>query len=395
MKLLMISGDRSILCGKRGAFWYTLQELRKHWDRIDVICPRTRCLTPPTSLSHATPHTPGEGRGQQTAAMPPVSNGGDVHFHPSPHGLWYQPWWILREGRKLIAQHHHDVMTVHEFPPFYNGCGATKLARETKIPFALEVHHVVGYPRVASPAEWVGRILSRFVLPRHARFASAVRVVNQATKELLARWGIPAEKMAIVSSFYLDRSVLQKDVRPPISYDVSFCGRIVPNKQLMTLIEAVADIPEVRLLVIGDGPERQRCERRARELQMGHRATFLGWLPALEDVVGAVMTARMFVMNSLSEGGPRTALEAMGMGMPVITTPVGVMPEVIEDQVNGLLTDGSRGDLRRKIMRLLQDEALRDRLGKEARKVLDRFDRPTLIRQYAEFLKSVVSVPSV
>jgi glycosyltransferase involved in cell wall biosynthesis len=214
--------------------------------------------------------------------------------------------------------------------------------------------------------------------------------VNQSTKDLLLRWGIPEEKLSIVSSFYLDRAVLSRDVRPPISYDVSFCGRLVPNKRLSTLIEAVADIPEIRLLVIGDGPERQRCEQLAKRLGLGERITFLGWLPALEDVVGAVMTARIFVMNSRSEGGPRSALEAMGMGMPVIATPVGVMPEVIEDNVNGLFTDGSKGDLRRKIMRLIADERLRDRMGEEARKVLDRFERSALVKQYADFLKSLV-----
>src|SRR3989339_1246744 len=106
MRLLMISGDRSILQGKRGAFWYTLHELRKHFDRIDIICPHVAQITP----------LPVDGNG----AKP---EGGEVHFHPSPRGLWYQPRWILTCGTSLIAQHHIDVMTVHEYPPFYNGCG--------------------------------------------------------------------------------------------------------------------------------------------------------------------------------------------------------------------------------------------------------------------------------
>jgi glycosyltransferase involved in cell wall biosynthesis len=63
---------------------------------------------------------------------------------------------------------------------------------------------------------------------------------------------------------------------------------------------------------------------------------------------------------------------------------------VIEEGVNGIFTDGSKGDLRRKIMHLIEDDAARERLGKEARKVLDRFDRETLIRKYADFLKSIV-----
>lgn len=374
MKLLMISGDRSILHGKRGPFWYTLQEMRKHWDRIDIICPRA----------------PVKRVAEKHHSVPASDGGGEVHFHPSPHGLWYQPFWILKRGKELVAQHHHDVMTVHEYPPFYNGMGARLLARYTGVPFVMEIHHIVGYPRAASISEAIGRVFSRWVLPRHVRRAHKVRVVNAHAKELLTAWGVDPGKLQIVPSFYLDRELLTKELRPPVSYDVSFCGRLVPNKQLAKLIEAVADIPEVRLLVIGDGPERARCERLAKRLGMGERVTFLGWLPTAEDVVGAVLTARIFVMNSLSEGGPRSALEAMGMGMPVIATPVGIMPEVIEEGVNGFFTDGSKGDLRRKIMHLINDDAVRERLGKEARKILDRFDRTTLIRRYAEFLRSIL-----
>ncbi|MDD4287137.1 MAG: glycosyltransferase [Candidatus Peribacteraceae bacterium] len=373
MKLLMISGDRSILRGKRSAFWYTLQELRKHWDRIDIICPHVLCN--PALGCHS--------------SVPVQDGGGEVHFHPSPHGLWYQPFWILKRGQQLISEHRYNVMTVHDYPPFYNGLGARWLAKSTKVPFAVEIHHIVGYPRAASFAEVVGRVLSRFVLPHHARKAAKVRVVNMHAKKLLVSWGVDPAKLTIVPSFYLDRDLLTKEIRPPVSYDVSFCGRLVPNKQLHELIEAVSDIPEVRLLVIGDGPERKRCQALAKKLGMGERITFLGWLPTAEDVVGAVLTARVFVMNSLSEGGPRSALEAMGMGMPVIATPVGIMPEVIEEGVNGMFTDGSRGDLRRKIMRLVENDAERERLGAEARKILDRFDRTLLIRQYADFLKSL------
>jgi len=376
MKLLMISGDRSILRGKRGAFWYTLQEMRKHWDRIDIICPHAHC-NPVTGCK---------------SSVEVKDGGGEVHFHPSPRGLWYQPFWILHRGKELLNVHHHDVMTVHDYPPFYNGLGARWLAKSTGLPFAVEIHHIVGYPRAASFGEAVGRVLSRFVIPCHARHAAKVRVVNANAKKLLVSWRVDPAKVQVVPSFYLDRTLLTKAIRPPVSYDVSFCGRIVRNKQLCELITAVSDIPEVRVLVIGDGPDRVRCERLAKKLGMGERITFLGWLPTAEDVVGAVLTARVFVMNSLSEGGPRSALEAMGMGMPVIATPVGIMPEVIEESINGIFTDGSRGDLRRKIMRLVEDDAARERLGTEARKVLDRFDRSTLVKQYADFLKGIAEV---
>ena len=123
-------------------------------------------------------------------------------------------------------------------------------------------------------------------------------------------------------------------------------------------------------------------------MEIENRVTFLGWLPTQEAVTAAIQTARIFVMNSKSEGGPRIALEAMACGMPVIVTNVGVMPEVIVDGKNGIITTGDPEDLGKKIGLLLNNSTQQESLGKEAMKILDVFERETLIKQYADFLKS-------
>ncbi len=375
MKLLMISGDRSVLQGKMGAFFYTLQELRKHWDRIDVICPRVQeeYMDAPES-GH---------RFQQD------EQGGEVYFHPCPQSLLFQSKWIYERGASLIEKHSHSVMTVHDYPPFYNSSGAWKLHKKTGVPYALEIHHIVGWPKAASLSEWVGRVISRMYIGKRAGRASGVRVVNAAVKTQLVEWGVPERIVSIVPSFYLDRDILSADLKPPVAYDVSFCGRLVANKGLRELIMAVSDIAEARLLIIGDGPERRPMEELVRHLKMQNRVTFLGWLPTQEAVIGALQTARIFVMNSTSEGGPRVALEAMGCGMPVLTTKVGLMPEVITDGKNGVFTDGTAKDLTEKITYLLSNDTLRTQLGSEAKKILDVYERSALIKQYADFVKSL------
>lgn len=276
MKLLMISGDRSILQRKQGAFWYTLQELRKHFERIDIICPR---IFLPSST----------GR-QGTKAGESALMGGQVFFHPCPWPMVHQPWWIYHKGQDLIKTFGHEVMTVHEYPPFYNGVGAIRLARATSMPFALEVHHIVGYPRSANIKEWIGKILSRLHFPLAVRHAVAVRAVSNHVKERLIKWNIPEEKIRIVPSFYLDREILTTQQAPPIIYDVSFCGRLVPNKGLEELIEAIALLKSARLVVIGDGPEREKYEKMVRNLDLENRVIFLGWLPNLSAVIGAVLS---------------------------------------------------------------------------------------------------------
>jgi len=374
MKLLMISGDRSILQGKLGAFWYTLQEMRKHWDRIDVICPYVSEKSLDVSES-----------GHRLTSD--VKEGGEVFFHPCPQSLLFQIPWIVNRGKNLIQQHSHDVMTVHDYPPFYNGVGARKLHKLTSVPYVVEIHHIVGWPKAASLSELIGRTMSRLYLCTDAKEASAVRVVNDAVEKQLRAWNVPWRKIENISSFYLDRDLLSTAHKSPVSYDVSFCGRLVANKGLSELLDAIQKLEGVRLLVIGDGPERIKMEQKAKTIGIDGRVTFLGWLPTQEAVIGAIQTARVFVMNSKSEGGPRVALEAMACGMPVIVTEVGVMPEVVKDGRNGLFTTGTADDLAGKISGLLKNEMMRDSLASEASKVLDLYERSKLIRQYADFLK--------
>jgi len=369
MNLLMISGDRSMLSGKQGAFWYTLEALSREFERVDVICPRANEMK------------------NETLKMNNFF--ANVFFHPSPYRLLQQTKWIITKGEQLIGLHHHAMMAVHEYPPFYNGIGARKLTKMTGVPHVLEVHHIVGYPVAASFTERIGRMMSRVYLPRAINKSAGCRTVNKGTAQTLIAWGALPHKVRVVPSFYLDRQLITSlGDRPPVRFDVVFCGRMVANKGVEHLLQAIALLPKVTLLLIGDGPLRKYLEDCARDLNIIHRVEFRGWMPTQQNVLQTIRKAKMLVMNSTSEGGPRVPLEAMAAGVPVIVTKVGVMPDVIEDGKNGLFTTGEPQDLAEKIKSLLGNDTLREQMGHEGRKILERFEREKLIKNYADFLKS-------
>ncbi len=364
----MISGDRLAVQGKQGAFWYTLAELSKYWDRVDVICPHVK-------------------NGKWKMENGKLNN---VFFYPSPRKLWYQPWWILKKGKELIEKYDCDVMTVHEYPPFYNGYGALKLAKKTGIPFMLEIHHIVGWPIAASFSEKLFRPLSRIFLPKESKAASAVRTVNSSVLSTLKDFGIPEEKIELLPSFYLDSKILVQKNEIKKDFDLVFAGRLVVNKGLDRLLAAIETLPSIRLLVIGDGPQRKYEEAHAKRLNIADRVVFVGWQSTQEEVMNAIQRAKIFVLPSKSEGGPRVALEAMACGMPVLTTPVGVMQDTIRNGENGLLTTGEPEDIAEKISLLLSDEDWCKKIGNEAKNILNEFNKEALVRKYAEFLQSLV-----
>lgn len=365
-KLLMISGDRSMLRpNHQSAFLLMLEEFRHHFERIDIICPRGIVALHEPRMLHE-----------------------NVFVHASNSGRFLHPFFIRTKGVELFMAHHHDVMTVHEYPPFFNGIGARMLNRVIGIPMAMEIHHIVGCPHAASISEYIGRWMTRMFIASHSRFFDAVRVVNRAVQSQLVGFGVSKEKISVVPSVYLDHAVIDAAMNKEKAYDMVFAARLVENKGLMAVIDAVSEMPEKTLLVVGDGPLKKDAEAHVRAHGITSRVTFTGFIPDAVDYAKAVASGRIFLMNSKSEGNPRVAVEAMALGLPVIATRVGIMPDIIEDGKNGLFTDGTAKDIAAKASVLLSDVSLIERMSARAREVKNLFEKKSAIKNYAEFLKS-------
>lgn len=142
-----------------------------------------------------------------------------------------------------------------------------------------------------------------------------------------------------------------------------------PEKDHATLVQAYAQlaqegVPLVALLV-GDGPDRAAVEAQARSLGLGaDRLRFLG---ARTDVPDLLRAADVFVLSSRIEGLPLSVLEAMAASLPVVSTAVGGIPEIVEHDVHGLLVPpGSPAALAVALESLVHDPALRLDLGARA-----------------------------
>lgn len=113
-------------------------------------------------------------------------------------------------------------------------------------------------------------------------------------------------------------------------------SRLIDRKGLPHLFEAMARLPGVRLTVAGDGPEEQRLQTLAQQLNLAERVRFLGYVPN-ERLRQEYQAADVFVLPTLSEALGSVVLEAMSCGLPVVATTVGGIPELIQEGVNGLL----------------------------------------------------------
>jgi glycosyltransferase involved in cell wall biosynthesis len=200
------------------------------------------------------------------------------------------------------------------------------------------------------------------------RRADRVIVPSRYLARGVAGWGVPAEKIVVIYN-----AVESPDGVEPLSIPLKTpvkavtVGRLVPWKQVDGLIEALNEIPELGLVVVGDGPERPRLERIAQELGVSGRVYFAGQR-SKRETLSLMAACDLFVLNSTYEGLPHTVLEAMALGLPVIATAVGGTPEVVRDGETGLLIHSGNRALEKTLYALVTDEKTRRRLGEKSKK---------------------------
>lgn len=153
---------------------------------------------------------------------------------------------------------------------------------------------------------------------------------------------------------------------------MAWVGVMQPVKRVPQLIGALASVPDVRLTLVGDGPERGRVEASIASHAVADRVDLIGFV---EDPRAYLLQADVLVLPSGAEACPMAILQAMACGLPIIASDVGGIAEVVRDGVDGLLVPAGDHDTLVAAMRHLgSDVSARLQMGKAAReRVIDRF----------------------
>ncbi len=392
VKLLMITGRGSavdLASGKRGAFYNTLEEFHKYWERIDIIIPRTRG---PASL-----HPHGAQLLFARHGGPPVESPlvlfDNVFIHSSPWFLIFQPFWILKKGKEIHEEQKFDLMTVHEYPPFYNGIAARLIWNKIKVPYILEIFHIPGYPKAANLKERIYRSLFYLFIGYDCWKAKAVRVMNNQVAEKLANLGVPKSKIKLIPAVYIDLDIF-KPMNLEKKYDLIFVGRLARNKGINLLLGVVSKLkiknPNFKLLIVGNGPLLDSLKLKIENLRLQNNVLLYGWAKDSQEIARLLNESKILVMPSYNEGGPRVVVEAMACGVPVLATPVGIVPDIIKNSESGVIINWDSGDIVLKVKKLLNDIDLYNRYGANGIETAKQFEKKSAIKNYAEKLKEIV-----
>lgn len=304
-------------------------------------------------------------------------------FHRRP-GLDFSVAWRMA---KAIRTRCLDVLHAHQYTPFFYGALAARLSGVR--PRVIFTEHGRHYPDRVSAKR---RILNRLIFDRLADHVSAV--CGFSANSLSEVDGFDGGRIEVIENGVdvtryerpPDRQALRLrlGLHPSRRY-VLTVARFHPVKDHSTLLHAFAEVarvlPDVELLLVGDGTLRRDLEALARRLGLQARVHFCG---VREDVADIMRAADLFALTSLSEGASMTLLEAMASELAVVATAVGGNPEILRHGIDGLLVPrGDAGAIAGAMLRVLGDPALAASMRRAgARRVRERYRLDRTVERY-------------
>lgn len=261
---------------------------------------------------------------------------------------------------KLINSNNYDIVHVHLFPADIMVAVASLFTdKDTK--FIFTEHNI--YNRRRSIIFY--KPIDKFVYSRYRK----IICVSEKVEESLVGYLKELESKTIVIRNGIPVPDRKFDVEAKKEYDILCVARLEEAKGIDILLKAVAILKEksnlsLNVAVVGDGSKRDELLSLNENLGLGDTVYFLG---VRKDVSNLMNTSKIFVLPSRWEGLPMVILEAMAHGLPVISTPVGGIPEVVKNRENGILVPKEDpNSLSKAILEVLNDSELLRKLSKNA-----------------------------
>ena len=282
--------------------------------------------------------------------------------HSFDLGVWNALRHLIRE-RTIDLVHAHDYKT---------NLLALLLWRVTGVAALSTVHGWTGH---SAREQWAYYPLDKRVL---ARFPRLVAVSSEISGELIRNGADPARITTVLNG--IDHRRFRRDpARVPAARAslgaepgdtvIGAVGRLEPQKQFNLLIDAFATVvtrfPRARLLIVGDGSQRQALDTQIKSLNLSERCRLVGHV---NDVAPTYHAFDLLVQSSKYEGTPNAVLEAMAFEVPIVATAAGGTAEIVRDGIDGRIVPvGQMDTLVGAVTQALQDPASTTAMARQAR----------------------------
>ncbi|MBI4786375.1 MAG: glycosyltransferase [Chloroflexi bacterium] len=309
-------------------------------------------------------------------------------------GIHYQFLFALFIAAFLLKTHvvvraaRPQIIHAHWWLP--GGLVGALAALLTRTPLVITTHgtdiEMLRRTRWATP-------LARFTFSRARAITCGSTYLREQLLELGAADAARVSVVPMPVNSEFETQLANYELR--ITNSLLTVARLTKQKSIDTLIEAMAHLPDARLTIIGDGPERAALEEQTHDANLQDRVKFLGALPQSE-LPNYYARCSGFVLPSIREGMGLVLAEALLCGAPVVAANSGGVTDIVKDGETGLLfPEGDAAALAAAISKLLNDPALAKRLAANGRVwVRERFTPKRVATQFTQIYSDVGNLKS-
>ena len=249
-----------------------------------------------------------------------------------------QALWFGLATLRMIKE-PFDVMDVDQMP-FFPLLSARLVCSIRRRPLVGTWHEVWGR---AYWRAYLGRAGALGALSEQVAFRMPDRIVSNSSHTTARLLEQKVRRPISTITLGVDTDRISAVVAAGAGSDVIFAGRLLPNKNVALLLDAIGLLlpsrPNLRCLIVGEGPERLDLEDRAARLSLLANVAFLDFFPSHDDLIALMKRSKVFVLPSVREGCGLVTLEANACGLPVVTVdhPDNASRELVEDGRNGFV----------------------------------------------------------
>ena len=246
------------------------------------------------------------------------------------------------------------------------------------------------------------KITRIILLPRSAHVVVQTQQIKQYFSENI-------QKKTTVIYNPVNERVFEAPLNPPLmgSYDndnpglkikderlnrIISVGRLYPQKDQKTMIEAFAKVsekhPDWKLVIFGEGPQREALELLVERLKVKDKISLPG---RSENIIDELKKSKVFCLSSVYEGMSNALVEAICVGLPIVTTKVSGTEELIKDGENGFIVNiGDTDAMAEALTKILEDENLQKQFSEKNKAQAVKFETNTIVNQWEDLVNSVV-----
>jgi len=308
----------------------------------------------------------------------------------------------IRELTARLREQRYDL--IHIQTPFVAHYAGIELADALGVP-RIETYHTFFEEYLFHYVPFLPRRWLRGFARRFSRIqgnqVDALIVPSRAMRERLAQYGVRRPMHVLPTGIPLARfaggdgaAFRARFGIAPGRPTVAYVGRVAFEKNIDFLLRATAlarrSVPDLLLVVTGEGPALKSLKRLARRLRIEDNVLFVGYLDRRSGLVDGYCAADAFVFASRTETQGLVLLEAMALGVPVVSTAVMGTRDILDAGRGALVSPDNEEDFASQMVRLLQNGEFRARLALEARDYAQEWNATTMARRLTDFYRTLL-----